>query len=81
MKIKFTFTAVLLLMAILLGSCGNTHAKDPEDPFASLRLSKEQWITYGIEKVQNGYQSQDIAATFGKSYEELKSDWLVYLYK
>ena len=36
--------------------------------------------TYGIEKVLDAYHSQDIVATFGKGYEELKSDWLVYLY-
>ena len=37
--------------------------------------------TYGIEKVLDAYHSQDIVATFGKDYEELKSDWLTYLYK
>ena len=36
--------------------------------------------TYGIEKVLDAYHSQDIEKTFGKGYEELKSDWLVYLY-
>ena len=36
--------------------------------------------TYGIEKVLDAYHSQDIEETFGKDYEELKSDWLVYLY-
>jgi hypothetical protein len=36
--------------------------------------------TYGIEKILDAYHSQDIVATFGKDYEELKSDWLVYLY-
>ena len=36
--------------------------------------------TYGIEKVLDAYHSQDIDETFGKGYEELKSDWLVYLY-
>ena len=36
--------------------------------------------TYGIEKVLDAYHSQDIASTFGKGYEELKSDWLVHLY-
>ena len=36
--------------------------------------------TYGIEKVLDAYYSQDIEETFGKGYEELKSDWLVYLH-
>ena len=36
--------------------------------------------TYGIEDVLDAYHAQDIAATFGKGYEELKSDWLAYLY-
>jgi len=36
--------------------------------------------TYGMENVLSAYHSQDIAATFGKGYEELKSDWLTYLY-
>lgn len=35
---------------------------------------------YGIENVLNAYHSQDIAGTFGKGYEELKSDWLAHLY-
>ena len=34
---------------------------------------------YGIEKVLDAYHSQDIVAAFGKGYEELKADWLVYL--
>lgn len=36
--------------------------------------------TYGIEEVLDAYHSQDIEETFGKGYEELKSDWLTYLY-
>jgi len=36
--------------------------------------------TYGIEEVLSAYHSKDIMATFGKGYEELKSDWLEYLY-
>lgn len=36
--------------------------------------------TYGIEKALGAYHSQDIEKTFGKGYEELKSDWLVHLY-
>ena len=36
--------------------------------------------TYGIEKVLDAYHSQDIVSVFGKGYEELKSDWLAYLY-
>jgi hypothetical protein len=35
---------------------------------------------YGIEKVLDAYHSQDIAAAFGKGYEELKADWLAYLH-
>ena len=35
---------------------------------------------YGIEKVLEAYHSQDIETTFGKGYEDLKADWLVYLY-
>ena len=37
--------------------------------------------TYGIEKVLEAYRSQDIEIAFGKGYEDLKADWLVYLYK
>ena len=33
-----------------------------------------------IEKLLDAYHSQDIEKTFGKGYEELKSDWLAYLY-
>ena len=36
--------------------------------------------TYGIEEVLDAYHSQNIVATFGKGYEELKADWLTYLY-
>ena len=36
--------------------------------------------SYGIEKVLDAYHSQNIIATLGKDYEELKSDWLAYLY-
>lgn len=36
--------------------------------------------TYGIEKVLEAYHTQDIKAVFGKEYEGLKADWLVYLY-
>ena len=36
--------------------------------------------TYGIEKVLDAYHSQDIETAFGKGYEELKKDWLAYLY-
>ncbi len=36
--------------------------------------------TYGIEEVLDAYHSQDVVETFGKGYEELKSDWLAYLY-
>ena len=35
---------------------------------------------YGIEKVLGAYHTQDIETAFGKGYEELKADWLVYLY-
>ena len=35
---------------------------------------------YGIEKVLEAYRTQDIETSFGKGYEELKADWLVYLY-
>jgi len=34
---------------------------------------------YGIQKVLSAYDSQDINSVFGKSYEDLKSDWLIYL--
>ena len=37
--------------------------------------------TYGIEKVLEAYRSQDIEAAFGKGYDDLKTDWLTYLYK
>ncbi|MBQ4120803.1 MAG: hypothetical protein IJD35_02180 [Clostridia bacterium] len=37
--------------------------------------------TYGIEKVLDAYHSQDIETALGKGYEELKTDWLAYLYK
>ncbi len=36
--------------------------------------------TYGIEKVLEAYHTQDIQSVFGKDYEGLKADWLVYLY-
>ncbi|MBQ3490873.1 MAG: hypothetical protein IJA86_09820 [Clostridia bacterium] len=36
--------------------------------------------TYGIEKVLEAYHSQEIEAAFGKGYEDLKADWLAYLY-
>ena len=34
---------------------------------------------YGIEKVLEAYRTQDIEIAFGKGYEDLKADWLVYL--
>lgn len=37
--------------------------------------------TYGIEKVLEAYQTQNIEAVFGKGYEGLKADWLTYLYR
>ena len=36
--------------------------------------------TYGIETVLDAYHSQEIETAFGKGYEDLKADWLVYLY-
>ena len=36
--------------------------------------------TYGIEKVLEAYRSQDIETAFGKGYEDLKANWLTYLY-
>lgn len=35
--------------------------------------------THGIEKVLEAYHTQDIVGVFGKGYEDLKVDWLVYL--
>ena len=35
---------------------------------------------YGIEKVLEAYHSQDIKTTYGKGYEDLKANWLAYLY-
>ena len=35
--------------------------------------------SYGIEKVLQAYKTQDIEATFGKGYADLKFDWLSYL--
>ena len=35
---------------------------------------------YGIEKVLDAYRSQDIENVFGKGYQDLKTDWLAYLY-
>ena len=35
---------------------------------------------YGIEKVLEAYRSQDIENVFGKGYQDLKTDWLAYLY-
>ena len=35
---------------------------------------------YGIEKVLEAYRSQDIETVFGKGYQDLKTDWLAYLY-
>ena len=34
---------------------------------------------YGIEKVLEAYRTQDVETAFGKGYEDLKADWLVYL--
>lgn len=34
---------------------------------------------YGIENVLNAYHTQNIVETFGKNYEDLKDDWLIYL--
>ena len=36
---------------------------------------------YGIETVLDAYHSQNIETAFGKGYEDLKADWLAYLYK
>ena len=36
--------------------------------------------TYGIENVLEAYHSQNIENALGKGYEDLKADWLVYLY-
>lgn len=36
---------------------------------------------YGIEKVMEAYRTQDVPGVFGKSYEELKTDWQAYLAK
>ncbi|MGM9596188.1 MAG: hypothetical protein ACI3XO_00100 [Eubacteriales bacterium] len=36
--------------------------------------------TYGIEKVLEAYHCQDIETVFSKGYEDLKADWLAYLY-
>ena len=36
---------------------------------------------YGIQKVLEAYRTQDIGNSFGKGYEDLKAEWLVYLYK
>ena len=35
---------------------------------------------YGIEKVLEAYRSQDIENVFGKGYQDLKTNWLTYLY-
>lgn len=37
--------------------------------------------TYGVKKVLDAYHSQNIESALGKGYEELKADWLAYLYK
>ena len=37
--------------------------------------------TYGLNKVLEAYHTQDIESVFGKDYESLKVDWLMYLYK
>ena len=34
---------------------------------------------YGLNRVIEAYQSQDIEGVFGKNYEGLKSDWMAYL--
>ena len=36
--------------------------------------------TYGLKKVLGAYHTQDIETTLGKGYEELKANWLAYLY-
>ena len=35
--------------------------------------------SYGIEKVLEAYQTQNIETVFGKDYEGLKADWLAYI--
>ena len=37
--------------------------------------------TYGIDTVLNAYRTQDMTAVFGKDYEDLKAEWLEYLYR
>lgn len=83
MKTKLSFIAILLLMAILLGSCTNTpdlpgntepstsdnstdtSTETPEDPFASLRSSGEEWIIYGLAAYENGRQAENLKEFFG----------------
>ena len=35
--------------------------------------------TYGINKVFQAYTTQDVNVVFGKDFEALKAEWLVYL--
>lgn len=85
MKTKLSFIAILLLIAMLLGSCTNTpdlpentepptsdnstdtSTETPEDPFASLRSSGEEWITYGLAAYENGKKPKNLKSFFATS--------------
>ena len=63
MKTKNFFIAILLLIAVLLSSCTNKPDL-PQDPFASLRSSGEEWITYGLAAYENGKQVENLKEFF-----------------
>ncbi len=81
MKAKLRFTAILLLMAVLLTSCNtagrpvqNTEAltsdtvtDKPDDPFEELRSSGEEWIIYGLEAYEKGKEPKNLKEFFSDS--------------
>ena len=82
MKTELSFIAILLLMAMLLGSCSNTPGlpentepptsdnstdtptETPEDPFELLRLSEEEWISYGLAAYENDKEVENLKEFF-----------------
>lgn len=82
MKIKISFIAMLLLMAMLLGSCTSTPdlpqntetpisdstteapPQKPADPFESLRLNDEEWISYGLAAFEHGKEVENLKEFF-----------------
>lgn len=78
MKTKIFCVALLLLMAMLIVSCTNNRdlpqneetltsdvsTDKPTDPFALLRSSGEEWISYGLSAYENGKQAENLKEFF-----------------